>query len=119
VCVPQCGMCLPGVVVLRKLSIATVLALATAARADFIDLYANKTDMPLNKGPRIGRSRVVVIPVQIDFGTYQAVDMARLHAFFDTGLSGDAVTFSKYFSIASGGRYTAEATLAPLVRYNG
>jgi M6 family metalloprotease-like protein len=96
-------------------AIALVCA-ATGARADFIDLYANKLDMPLNKGPRTGRSKVLVIPVQIDAQGYQPVDMARLHDFFETGDSG-GLTFSRYFEIASSGRYQPVATVAPLVEY--
>src|SRR5437763_11410809 len=91
-----------------------VLCTAAAARADFIDLYANKTDMPQNKGPRLGRSKVVVIPVQIDANGYLPVDMDRLHDFFETGASG-GLTFSRYYETASAGKYQPAATVAPLI----
>jgi hypothetical protein len=95
-----------------------VLLCAAAARADFIDLYANKLDMPQNKGPRLGRSKVVVIPVQIDAPGFSPVDMNRLHDFFETGASG-GLTFTSYFEIASSNKYQPIATVAPLVRYQG
>src|SRR5207245_1818623 len=93
---------------MRSLFLALVLC-ASAARADFIDLYANKLDMPQNKGPRLGRSKVVVIPVQIDANGYLPVDMDRLHDFFETGASG-GLTFPRYYEIASAGKYSPVAT---------
>src|SRR5438552_819321 len=100
------------------LAIILVLCTAAAARADFIDLYANKLDMPQNKGPRLGRSRVVVIPVQIDAGSYLPVDMDRLHDFFETGASG-GLNFTRYYQIASSGKYQPIATVTPLIEYQG
>jgi hypothetical protein len=81
-------------------SVAAALLSSAAARADFIDHYANKLDMPQNKGPRLGRSKVVVIPVQIDVPGFAPVDMDRLHDFFETGVSG-GLTFTGFFEIAS------------------
>ena len=66
---------------------------AFSARADFIDLYANPYDVPQNKAPRLGRSSILLIPVQIDAGKYQPIDMDRMHAFFEGAYSGGALTF--------------------------
>ena len=54
---------------LAKFGMALLCALlcASPARADFIDLWANKLDMPLNKAPHTGHSKVLLIPVQIDY----------------------------------------------------
>src|SRR5260221_1081980 len=65
-----------------RLIIAALLS-AAAARADYIDLYADKLDMPRNKAPRVGRSNVLVVPVQIDLPGFPPLDMDRLHAFFE------------------------------------
>lgn len=95
---------------LRTLLFAVLVS--AAARADFADLYASKTDVPLNKAPRSGHSKVVVIPVQIDRAGFAPIDLAKLQAFY--GADG---TFAHYFSVASGGTLQADATIAPLVEY--
>lgn len=102
---------------MRKILAALLLTTAFAARADFTDLYADTTDIPQNKAPALGHSNVVLIPVQIDFGNAPAVDMDRLHAFFDG--TGAGLTFPRYFEIASSNRYHPTVTVAPLVEYTG
>ncbi|MCA1827176.1 MAG: hypothetical protein ABR567_16515 [Myxococcales bacterium] len=101
---------------MRVLLAALVICSASSARADFSDLYANALDVPLNKAPKAGRSSVVLIPVQVDFGTFQPVDIERLRAFFETT---DEMSFRRYFEIASGNRYHPSVTVAPLVEYAG
>jgi M6 family metalloprotease-like protein len=96
--------------------IAFSLCAASAARADFIDLYADPTDVPQNKAPRAGSSSVLLIPVQIDFGTYKPVDMARLHQFFEGAYTSD-LTFKQYYETISGGRFHPAVTVAPLIEY--
>jgi hypothetical protein len=115
-----------GSMAFRICRAALCLALiTTAARADFIDLWANKLDMPLNKAPRVGHSRVLLIPVQIDYsgpaGAFAPIDMARLGRFFTDAPApaASALNFNGFFQIASSGRYQPEVTVAPLVRYNG
>ncbi len=68
---------------LRSTVAALLICSAFGARADFIDLNANPFDIPQNKAPQLGHSRVLVIPVQIDFGSYQPVDMDRLRQFLE------------------------------------
>ena len=104
---------------LRAVSFAAIVACALPARADFIDLYADKLDMPLNKAPRTGRSKLVLIPVQIDNVGFPAVDLARLNEFFGAPVEGGPMTFPRYFDVASAGRFKPEVTVAPLVRYTG
>jgi len=107
---------------LTKLMFAAALA-ATAARADFIDLWANKIDMPTNKAPRVGRSRVLVIPVQIDYvgakGALPAIDLDAVKAFFTAPGSDEVFNFNGFFRISSLSRFQPEAVVAPLVQYNG
>ena len=88
------------------------LAVVSPARADFTDLYASKLDMPLNKAPRLGHSRIVVIPVQIDRQGAAPIDLAKLRSFYGSG-----GTFARYFAVASGGKFQADLTVAPLVEY--
>ena len=93
---------------MRYAILALVLASASAARADFIDLYANPMDMPENKAPRTGHSSVLVIPVQID--VFPAIDQDAAQKFFSD-------TFVKYYDTASNHRYHPAVTVAPLVEY--
>ena len=102
----------------RSSAAALLICLAFGARADFIDLDANPADIPQNKAPRTGHSNVLLIPVQIDFGKYQPVDMDRLHQFFEGAYATD-LTFPRYYEIASASRYHPTVTVAPLVEYKG
>jgi M6 family metalloprotease-like protein len=108
---------------MRKVLVAALLAamlVSPSVRADFIDLYADPYDVPVNKAPRLGKSSLLVIPVQIDFGAYAAVDMDRLHQFFEgvNTQQGD-LTFGKFYGVASSGKFTPEVTVAPLIEYLG
>jgi M6 family metalloprotease-like protein len=104
---------------LRTALAAFVISSAFGARADFIDLNANPFDIPQNKAPRVGRSNLLLIPVQIDYGAYQPVDMDRLHQFFEGAYAGDAMTFKRYYELASSNRFRPSVTVAPLVEYKG
>lgn len=105
---------------LRRLALCLGLCLtAAAAHADYIDLYANPLDMPQNKGPRVGHSKVVLIPVQIDFAGYKPVDLGKLRTFFTEPAAHDRLNFNGYFETASGGRWQGDVTVAPLVEYKG
>ena len=42
---------------------ALVVFSPVAARADFIDLWADKTDVPLNKAPKRGKSKLLLIQI--------------------------------------------------------
>ncbi len=110
----------------RMIRIAAVLfalALAQSARADFIDLWADKTDMPADKAPPRGHSKLLVIPVQIDYsgqsGTYTALDLNALNTYFTSAASASTFNFAGYLKAASNNRYTADVTIAPLVEYTG
>lgn len=102
---------------MRYAFLAAALCAAPAARADFIDLYANTQDVPENKAPRVGNSNVVVIPVQVDFGNFHPIDMDRLHVFFEGAHGTTDLTFRRYYETASNGRYHPTVTVAPLVEY--
>ncbi len=114
---------------MRNLSVrATILALcavafvAFAAKADFIDLGADPSDL-VNKAPHRGHSKLLVIPVQIDYtapgGGFKAVDMDALTSFFAASGSVNELTFASYLNVASNNRYRADVTVAPLVKYSG
>lgn len=112
-----------------KTTVATLVAAAgilvstAPARADFIDLWADKSDMPAHKAPKLGHSRVLLIPVEIDYtgarGAYLPVDMAALTSFFTAPADPQAFSFNGFISRASGFRYRADVTVAPLVKYDG
>ena len=108
---------------IRRAALCLLIAAAPAARADFIDLWANKADMPLNKAPRSGQSKLLLIPVQIDYtgpkGKLPALDLARLGTFFTAAPTADTLSFKGFFGIASGRKFAPDVTVAPLVRYDG
>ena len=99
---------------LIRLAAALALLCAPAARADFADLYADSRDMPINKAPRTGHSRIVVIPVQID--GQPPLDLPALHKFFGTASPG-SLTFAGFFQYATSDRFSPAVTVAPLVQY--
>ncbi len=111
---------------LRIASLVLGIAFVTssAVRADFVDLWANKIDVPLHKSPPRGHSKVLLIPVQIDYngtsGNFLPIDLTQLNDFF-TPTAVDAVhfTFPGYLKVASNSRYSADVTIAPLVHYVG
>ena len=112
---------------IMRAALAVLGALAVlspvAARADFIDLWADKTDALLNKAPKRGKSKLLVIPVQVDYtapgGAFQPIDLDQLNAFFTGAVSRDVLNFNGYLYTASNNRYSADVTVAPLVRYSG
>jgi M6 family metalloprotease-like protein len=119
--VPQCAIAAApecAAMRFRSLVAGLLISVAFGARADFIDLYANPLDIPQNKAPAKGHSNVLLIPVQIDFGSYQPVDMDRLHQFFEGAYTSD-LTFSRYYELASANRFHPAVTVAPLVEYTG
>ncbi|MBS2021574.1 MAG: hypothetical protein JST92_04140 [Deltaproteobacteria bacterium] len=107
------------------LAASGILALCgTAARADFIDMWANKTDSPQNKAPPRGHSKLLVIPVEINYtgpnGAYPAVDHDKLDAFFNPdSIDVNKFTFPSFLRVASNNRFAAEVTVAPTVKYEG
>ncbi len=105
------------------MALLCTLSLSAPARADFIDLWANKVDMPLNKAPHTGKSRLLLIPVQIDYtganGSYPAIDMNELQGFFTAPASRTQLNFKGFIDIESNGKFQPEVTVAPLVRYDG
>ena len=104
------------------LALCAVVSVAFAAKADFIDLGADPSDL-VNKAPHRGHSKLLVIPVQIDYsapgGGFRPVDMDALTSFFAGSGSINELTFASYLNVASNNRYTAEVTVAPLVKYTG
>ena len=102
---------------------ALVVFSPVAARADFIDLWADKTDVPLNKAPKRGKSKLLLIPVQIDYtapgGAFQPIDVDQLKTFFTGPVDPAKLNFNGYLYAASNNRYTGDVTVAPLVRYSG
>ena len=107
----------------RRAALCLLVAAAPAARADFIDLWANKIDMPVNKAPRSGQSKLLLIPVQIDYtgpnGKLPALDVARLTTFFTGAPAVETLNFKGFFQAASNKKFTPDVKVAPLVRYDG
>ena len=95
---------------------AGIVCAASASRADFIDFYANKGDMPLNKAPRTGSSKLVLIPVQIDGTDRPPLDLAQINKFFGAP-DATSANFRQYLRVASGGRYLPTVTVTEVVHY--
>ncbi|MBS2032989.1 MAG: hypothetical protein JST54_34270 [Deltaproteobacteria bacterium] len=94
--------------------IATLAALLSAppARADFADHFARRTDVPYDKVPSRGHSKVLVIPIEV--AGFPTIDMDQLRSFFGNGPG----SFGEYWSVTSHGLYSVEATVADPVQYD-
>ena len=97
---------------MRTLLALGLLLLAGTAHADFADEFALNTDIPGNKAPVVGHSRVLVLPLEVDDGAHPLIDMGQVEAFF-----GDGGVFPRYFALASGGSYSVDAVVANKVTY--
>ncbi len=92
-----------------------VLALglsAPPAQAGFVDQFAVVDDIGRNKIPRLGKSRILAIPVVIE--NLRTPDLKRWEKFFGPG---PGPTFAGYYAAASLGRYTPEVVLAKPVTW--
>lgn len=91
-----------------------IAALAAApCFAGFDDHFIEPDDVGQNKVPRMGYSRVLVIPVVIN--ELGDPPMAEWEAFFRNDL--DALTFKNYWHVNSVGRYETDVTLLEPVTY--
>lgn len=101
-------------------ALAAVLLVPLAARADFIDLWANKSpsEMGARKEPALGHSKVLLIPVQINYGTNPPLDLPRLKQFFTEDRS-DAFRFRSFFRLASLGRFQVDVDVMDPIIYDG
>lgn len=97
---------------MRVAALAVLLAATPIARADYFDLYANPNDVGESKVPRFGRSRVLVLPIEIRTGAAAHVNRGELVRFFEQASDSD-LRFPSYFAAQSKGRFTPEATVAP------
>ncbi|MFO0722763.1 MAG: MYXO-CTERM sorting domain-containing protein [Myxococcota bacterium] len=111
---------------MKWLLLATIVLLssyhASPARADFIDHFANISDVGQMKVPRRGSAPVLVIPVIIDDQPFESPFqgeqdfLAELHRAFDpSGVGGN--TFAGYYGLTSFGRYHPEPTVAAPVHF--
>lgn len=81
-------------------------------RAGFVDHFVVPDDVGRNKVPRMGTSRILVIPVIVE--DLKKPDLARWKKFFTAR---EGIGFSPYYKAASLGRFTPEAVMAEPVRY--
>lgn len=101
-----------------RVAIALACALAAVpARADFADHWATDGDVGTNKAPRLGASRLLVVPVEVRNQGYAPLDRGALERFF-TERSTTEFRFRSYFETASQGRFTPEVVVAPTVAFD-
>jgi M6 family metalloprotease-like protein len=96
----------------RALAFVVVLLLASAARADFADHFARQTDVPFDKIPSRGHSRVFLLPVEV--AGHPLFDVAALRTFFGPGPG----SFSAYYATASQGKLQVEVEVLDPVHYD-
>lgn len=94
--------------------VAVLLALPLAARADFADHHASKSDVGAAKAPVRGRIKVLVIPAQVPNRT--ALDVATLRRFFEGDAPGE-VGFKSYWRTMSGGKLELDVTMMDVVQF--
>ncbi len=99
-------------------------AWSMAARADYIDHFATRSDVGVMKVPSRGQTRVLVIPVFIDDQPYSAGSeeafIDEIDAFFadtDDSVFDGGFRFSPYWRQASVGRFSPVATVATPVHF--
>ena len=105
---------------MKRLAIL-VLAVGAAlpVRAEYIDMYREGTDVGPVKVPRLGHSKVLVLPVEVKtHAGFDALDRPRLERFF-VEPSETEFRFTSYFQANSSNRYTPEVTLAPTMFFDG
>ncbi len=96
---------------LAGLLAALLFALPPPARADFADHFARRDDVGQQKAPVLGKSRLLIIPVQVDGHT--PFDMAATRAFFEGGSPNGLRNFYK---VNSSGRFEFDTkVLDPVV----
>lgn len=106
-----------------SLSLLAAVFAASAARADFLDLWVNKSasESGALKAPALGHSRILVIPVQVNAAPsdlHPPLNMPRLRQFFTED---DSLTFGfrSYLRAASLGRFEAEADVMEPIVFDG
>lgn len=97
--------------VLRVLLTAMVCA-ASVAQADYMDHFVLREDVGPHKGPYLGESQLVLIPIEV--AGFPPLDVAALQRFFSAD---DPGGFVRYYETASLGRYHPRVTVAPKVTY--
>ncbi len=95
-------------------ALCAVLVLRPApARADYMDHFAVRNDVGPRKAPYLGRSKLLVIPVEVKGSA--PIDLERVRHFFSPD---DLQGFVHYFRTASLGRFEPEVTVAPVVHFD-
>ncbi|MDP2341108.1 MAG: hypothetical protein Q8O67_09130 [Deltaproteobacteria bacterium] len=112
-----------AVVVVVAAALFATLA-TTAARADYIDHFATRTDVGLYKIPSKGPTRVLVVPVFIDDldypeGSEQAFldEITAFYADDDATIFEGGFRFTPYWEQASLGRFRPSAEIAAPVHF--
>ncbi len=83
------------------------------ARADYVDHFAVRNDVGPRKSPALGRSKLLLIPVEVKGSP--PIDLERVRHFFSPD---DPQGFVQYFRTASLGRFEPEVTVAPVVHFD-
>ncbi|MFN7131197.1 MAG: hypothetical protein ACK4N5_03890, partial [Myxococcales bacterium] len=96
---------------MRPLLACLLLSLPLTARADFADHFARRDDIGMQKGPVLGKSRMLLIPVEVK--GFAPFDMHATRVFFE---SDEELGLRNYYRVNSNGRWDFEATvLDPVV----
>lgn len=98
--------------VLSCLLLMLALAAPTAARADFADHFARRDDIGEKKAPVLGKSRLLIVPVQV--AGHTPFDMEATRAFFESDAPNG---LRNYFRISSNGRFELETVVLDPVEY--
>lgn len=97
----------------RAWAVGVVLAASFSAHADYVDVFRTRDGVGPQKVPYLGRSQVLLIPVEV--AGFPDLDMPTLRGYFSTT---NATGFTTYYRTASLGRFEPVVTIAPTVKFD-
>jgi hypothetical protein len=72
--------------------LSVLLVCCLSSRADYMDHFVNREDVGIHKAPSLGKSKLVLIPIEVQ--GFLPFDRARLESFFSSDPKG-FVSFTK------------------------
>jgi M6 family metalloprotease-like protein len=91
--------------------LSVLLVCSLSSRADYMDHFVNRDDVGIHKAPSLGKSKLVLIPIEVQ--GFPPINRDLLELFFGRDPKG----FVAFYKTASLGRYQPEVTIAPTVKY--
>ncbi len=95
-----------------RLSILLAVVVSALARADYMDHFVVREDVGPHKGPYLGDTHILVMPVEV--AGHPPLPMDEIQQFYsEAELNG----FVHYYETVSQGRYHPHVTVGPVIHY--